>query len=513
MTQSSAAGAPAFGSRSLLFVMAALSGALLVVLLAFRDLPMVDLPQHAAQIASWLRLDDPASGFAERFELNLRTPYVLANALARALAPAVEVIPALKLVAWLSIVGNMLGLWALARRLGHDPWIALLGLITACGSCFYWGFISFMLAVALGFFALALALDHARAPSPKRGALLALALSLTLLAHGVAFALCAGLVGVVLLRGTSSLLARLAPFGAPGAVAMLWFLPGPIGQRIGGDSWELSFRRAIEFPALLTSFGASDHFGVALGIGVIAAAFALLGARRASEFERPLLLAGLVAAYALFPVMFRGIALLHTRLPALLFPVLLLALRAAPARSPAFVNAARGAVLLLSMICFGVFSSRLVAFKREAASYHDFLRGLPAGLAMRPIIFERNTQVFPGVPAYLHYSAYYYVEKGGFQGYSFAMYPISVVRYRPGVKAGMLNAAEWRPELFDRRVEIPEYDFFLVRSQTDQSAVLFENSPLPVVLTKRIGPWWGYEKASAKLGRAGASAGEARVGR
>src|SRR6187399_3331187 len=36
----------------------------------FSYLPMVDLPQHAAQLSAWIHLDDPNYGFAEQFEIN-----------------------------------------------------------------------------------------------------------------------------------------------------------------------------------------------------------------------------------------------------------------------------------------------------------------------------------------------------------------------------------------------------------------------------------------------------------
>src|SRR5262249_53488307 len=95
----------------------------------------------------------------------------------------------------------------------------------------------------------------------------------------------------------------------------------------------------------------------------------------------------------------------------------------------------RLAILATTAVWLVVFGARLVQFNREAAEFHELEARLPAGLVMRPLVFERNTRVFPGVPAYLHYSAYYYVDKGGTQGYSFAMYPISVVRLRPEIKA------------------------------------------------------------------------------
>jgi hypothetical protein len=154
---------------------------------------------------------------------------------------------------------------------------------------------------------------------------------------------------------------------------------------------------------------------------------------------------------------------------------------------------ARAAIGGTAVVWLVAFSVRLVAFNREAAEFHELEARLPAGLAMRPLVFERNTRAFPGVPAYLHYPAYYYVEKGGRQGYSFAMYPISVVRLRPEVPATMQGGAEWQPERF-RPEEIDHYDYFLVRSERDRAGELFGNAPIG--LDAHVGSWWGYAKVT-----------------
>lgn len=473
--------------------------ALLVVFLAFRDLPLVDLPQHAAQIAIWMRMGEPGSLESEHFALNLRTPYLLAYPIARAVAPWLGAVVALKLVVWLAVVANMLALGALARRLGHDPWIALLGFVCSLGLCFYWGFISFMAALPLVVISLKLALDHAELPSVRAGVWLALTVSLTLLAHGVAFGMLLGVILPLLVTGKGSFIARLSPLALAGLVLGAWILPGPASVRIGGDAWELSWLRLYDFPALLVGISSKDHAAVAFGCVSLLAAFWTLGFRRAPALLRVAPLAGLLLGYAFFPVLFRGIALLHTRLPSLLLPLLLLALRPPPvrsARSRRNLHALLSALVAVWFVWFGV---RLSAFRAEVDGYHALTRRLPTGLSMRPIIFDRESQVFPAVPAFIHYSAYYYVERGGWQGYSFAMYPISVVRYRPHVTPGMQNAAEWQPQRFDRAHEVPAYQYFLVRSETDRTAQLFAGAPMPVRLEARFGPWWGYVREDVDL--------------
>lgn len=467
---------------------------LLVTFLVARDLPLVDLPQHAAQIATWVRWDAQVPEIVGRYELNFRTPYLLAYPLARALSPLVGAVTALKLVVWLAIVGNQLALTGLARRIGHDRWLGLFGVVTAMGLCFYFGFVSFMLAMPLAVWSLSLALDHAAQPRVASGALLGAVLCLLLSAHGVAFVMGTGCVGLLLLRGSGGLVRRLAPLGAPLALIVVWLLPGPAAQRIGGDSFDLTLLRIVELPALLVGMGASDHFAVVLGTTLLGVTVWTLRGTLSRRPERVAPLALLLAAFLLFPAMFRGIVLLHTRLPCFLLPLLLLAIEPGVPEASHRTERARTAIAGTILVWLAVLGIRLVAFNREAAEFHELEAQLPAGLTMRPLVFERDTKSFPGVPAYLHYSAYYYVDKGGTQGYSFAMYPISVVRLRPEVHVTMPGGAEWRPDLF-RASEIEEYDYFLVRSDWDRGPELF--GAAHVGLDAHVGSWWGYRRLDA----------------
>jgi hypothetical protein len=472
-------------------VAVALSAVLLGLFLVCRDLPMVDLPQHAAQIVTWQRLDAGVPEIRELFALNFRTPYLLAYPLARLLAPAFGAVMALKLVVWLSVVLNLVTVELLARRVGHDPWLGILGFVTAMGLCFYFGFVSFVLAMPLAVGALSLAIGHARTPNLRDGAWLAILMSLVLTAHGVAFVLAFGTAGLLLLRGGGSWLTRLCPLVPAALLAVFWIAPGPVSVRIGGDIWALSFARLPDFPALLVSMGAADHPSVLLGLALLAAMFVALGFRPERRPERYLPLVLLLGGYLLFPTMFRGIVLLHTRLPYFLLPIALLAF-APPAPSDARRRLlTRAAVLGVTLAWLVMFTTRLAAFQREAAAFHTLEARLRPGASMRPLVFDRQSRVFPGVPAFLHYSAYYYVDKGGSQGYSFAQYPLSVVRYREGVLATMQGGAEWRPDWFQKD-EIPNYDYFLVRSSLDRGEELFDGAP--VELEAREGSWWAYAR-------------------
>src|SRR5688500_9770201 len=83
-------------TRVILLTGLTLAVGIIGVFFGFRYLPMVDLPQHAAQSSAWVHLANPEFAFGDQFELNFKTPYLLAYAIARLLAPLVGVVPALK---------------------------------------------------------------------------------------------------------------------------------------------------------------------------------------------------------------------------------------------------------------------------------------------------------------------------------------------------------------------------------------------------------------------------------
>ena len=63
--------------------------------------PMVDLPQHAAQVALLLNMGKPGFPFSDLFHFNLFTPYLLGYGLTAAFTPVLGIVAALVLDKWL----------------------------------------------------------------------------------------------------------------------------------------------------------------------------------------------------------------------------------------------------------------------------------------------------------------------------------------------------------------------------------------------------------------------------
>ncbi len=451
-------------------------------------LPMVDMPQHAAQISIWQRLGDPRFPETQRFELNLRTPYLGAYALARALSGWLGVVSGLKVVVWLSILGHWAAFAGLVRSTGHARWLGLLGLPLGLGYGFYYGFISFIGALPFGLAAVSLALRHRRGPTLVSGSWLGAALCVTLATHGFALGLSVVLVAPLLLGGRGSLLTRGAPLLAPLALMAVWLMPGSSARAIGATVWDPRFWELGSVPALLLAASAADVAATILGL-VFLGFVALSMGRPSREPERYVPIVVLLLGFCLFPLSFGGFTPLHPRFAAFMVPALLLVFE--PRGEPRSPFLAHGLVLV-AMGWLALFSFRLHAFARETQPLSDFIARMPAGLRIRPIVFERESQVFPALPALLHLSAYYVPAKAGTQGYSFAMYPTSVIRYTPAVVPSMDNGSEWRPDWFSAQAELAGYDCFLVHSTSDRSLALFGAHLAEVRLAFQEHGWWAY---------------------
>jgi hypothetical protein len=464
---------------------------LLAVFLSVRDLPLVDLPQHALQLASWLRLDAHDAGVSE-LELNFRTPYLLAYPVARALAAFLPVLTALKLTFWASIALQALTLRKLCEGLGHDPWLGLLGFPLGLGYSFCFGFVAFCAALPLVYLAFLYANRHRAAPSLKSGLALALTLALLLVAHGVALGFLLVVLGPVLLWGGGKLWQRLLPLCSAPLLGALWLVPGGSSTRLGGDYWAFEPERLLEIPAQLVGIGAADRVATALGALLLLAVGQSLGARRSWLLLFPLVASFL--GYALFPTMFRGAGPLGPRFSSYFVPAALIAFAPRGDEAPSRRAVRRALIGCVSSAVLLVFAWRLRAFNRETDDFHSLVARLPAELAVRPIVFERGSAAFPGIPSHLHLPAYYSLEKGGSAGYSFAMYSISVVRLRAGVRIKMGGGAEWAPERFDAAQEAADYDYFIVKSSFERTSSLFTGPQPAAVLDQHVGDWWGYRR-------------------
>ena len=485
-------GAPPIGLPAWAFAICA--AATIALLWSFEYLPLVDLPQHVAQLSYWIHHDDPAFGFGGQFRFTF-SPYLFGHALARVAALVMPPLAAIRLVLTLAVIGLPLAMARLLRHLGTDPWWALLGFPLALGFSFQWGFFSWIVTVPLFLLVLPATLSYARRPTVRGGAMVALAGVTLFLAHGLIllmFLVVAGAAVVVAARSVRRALPALLPLAVPLGIAVAWRLTVPraetdLGVLSHARPWAFYWLRPIEWLSLITSAGFDP---LAMGFGCATVALLVgAGLRRSREPLRWVPFAVAAACYAFMPWAMVNTAYLFQRFAVFLIPLALLGLDAGRRRVPArWLQAGTLAIVL------GVIGRNAVLFSRFNAEARGFDEVVAAAAPAPRLLYLAFDTGSPGLVTapFLHFSAYVQAEKGGSINFSFARAPVAVMQYRPGRAPTTRYLLHMQPALFDWRLD-GDHDHFLVRTSAPDPRALFP-ADAPVHLAAHAGRWWLFRK-------------------
>lgn len=475
--------------------------------LAFRYLPMVDLPQHYGMVSIMRHHGDPAWDFAKRYTFDfVGRPYATVYFLATALSWLMPLGAAMRVVVALCTVAPLAGVWALLVALERPRAPLLLAVPFAFGSIWHWGFLNFLLGT--GLFVAGLALVCHAVSSERRWPVVALVvLGPLLLAthfHGLVMLLTLAPVFAVSVggdRGARRALARgVAPL-LPGAllaaafVLLTWRqaqgswarMNPPLGERLarfaeflaGGlvEPWPLVFIAAF---ALVTVATASVRGGPPASRGVLVASTAGLALQ--------------VVCYLALPLNTNTATYVSAR-HALL--VVLFAVPLVPAVGERFVTLLRGVAAVVAAAGLVVAGREIACFDREARDIDPIIAQMAPNRRVLPLVFQRGSAcVSPVTFPYLHFGAYYQAARGGELSRTFADVWNVPIRYRADYRRYPIREEiEWAPARVSAG-DIAHFDYVLVRGRpigrppvalrrlAEHGAwTLFENpAPLPLEL-------------------------------
>jgi hypothetical protein len=484
--------------------------------------PMVDYPQQLALAAMLRWYSDPVRRFRETYELALWTPHGLFKLLTAGLAWVMPIEVAGKVIVSASLLTVGAAALALCRRAGAPGWYALLALALTYNSIFYWGFVDNLLALPLALGGAALADRLFERPFGARSWLiLAAVCALFYTVHLQFLLLFVGMVGWLAIcrwpgwRTFALWLSALAPGAAAGLAVMAYgVLRTPVGVISG---YEQRMRSAPPFrlplaiklarlPDILFGTYPGRSGWVLLGLLAATAVLAILFRDRSNASRGALLfrsrfatLAGWVTLLYLILPEFRGGYLIAERVAPL---AAMLAVVALPA--PA-VTRRRLVALLVAAVLVLQLGQTLVAFLRfrvESDGLSAVLAGTRPGENLAGLIFDRTSASWPGMPVYLHFPAYYQVEKGGRILFSFAELFQTSARFRPGKSWDDL-LREWNdlnPQFFDYGRHGGRFRYFLVRGGPRDVLAAFRGDPKRLGLTGKVaGEWWLFERPDPDL--------------
>ena len=448
-------------------------------------LPLVDVPQHAALVASMHGLLSGNEYLGESLEINWFTPY-LGGYLALFLASAVlPIVPATKLV----VTGRLL------KDIGADPRLKWLAIPGSFSFALYWGFMAYLVAVPIALGLLLATIHFERRPSVSRGIGMALFSIALFFCHAVALGFGALLSLSYLvaknLRSPGRLIRCAIPYTAPLPIIFIWMsgiyetedsvqgspiIFAPLGQRL-----------RVLFDSLSGFDGSVFAISLLVAAGILILPFAF-GYRLSTRVERWLPLIVGVAVYLSFPYYMQATAYLYQRLGVFLIPLWLMVWDP-PKKQNAFFGVA---VMLVVGSWFVVNAKRFIEFAGYSESFTPVLESAEPGRRIAGMLFCNGEQGFR-YPVYLHFHAWYQAVSSGIADNSFAMTHPGLVRYRNLSAPRVGDVLAWSPAEFDwKRDGGDTYDYYLVCAGGDLSDVLFKDRIESVALVAREDPWWLY---------------------
>jgi hypothetical protein len=492
----------------LLFILTAFWGAIIPWL--SNHPPMVDLPQHAAQIGLWRDLLLGESAWEEYFRINLFTPYLLGYGVALPLSFLIGISAALKLMLSAAYVAFVYLCVRLRREFDADPRLDWLFLVTFFGYAYKWGFFTYLVAAPIGLLFLLYALQYSRSPTARQTWKLVLTGVVLLASHGLVFvyAVSAGM-GMHMLRNLKGgrFIRTIWPFLLLVALCGAYFF---INKKFSADmptnlesaiKWDYGFDRILK--ALLYTVTPNGELLSMLKLFVTAAVMFtvpwLLGLK--INWRNPIpLVPFLLAVFILgfVPNYAFSTALLYQRYTLFLLP----------AYAWTFNGAQRGtarqtvwiAVLILSAWLFmGLQTLHTVRFGIESRDIDNIISQLKPGQRALTLVSDPDSEANDSIKIYAHYPAWYQAEKGGLVDFNFAWFPPQIVRYRSDRLPAIEPGFEWNVHRFNWHThQGDDFHYFFIRSSEPVPPNLFYGAACEPQLVMQEGKWSIYERLPCK---------------
>jgi len=452
-------------------------------------LPMMDLPQHTAQVEVLLNYTNSNTDYRELFKLNFFTPYLLGYALLYLLGLIFNLSTASKLILSLAFIANIFLSRDLLRRYGSHKMLVWLIIPVNYSLAFYYGYFTYVISIPVFLLFLIYVYRYLESPTTKTGVLLGLGSILLFFSHLILFGLAMMLACVLTyLKYGLKKWNLYIPYIIATPIFILWVVKTLTNEPgLSTTYWDIGLLR---IPQLFSYTLGMDERPVYVILGLVLYLLPfVLGGKLTKNLWRWAPFSILLLIYLFVPVVLGNILHVSARIVQLvfLFYLVLFDFKSRPALFRISTVAVYSA-LLTGMIVF-----KFAEFNKETEGYKTFLSSIPENKHIASMVFVTKSNQFTGLPIYLHFPVWYQSERLGVVDYNFALLYPQIVRYRENEKPKITYGFDTHPYLFDwTKHEAKIYDYFLVRSKKDITKALFKDHTQSVQLVKNVKNWWLY---------------------
>jgi hypothetical protein len=473
--------------------------------------PMVDLPQHAAQVTLLRDMLLGQSPWSDLFRINPFTPYILGYGLALPLSFVMPIAAALKLLLSIAYIAFVFMCVKLRQHFGADSRLDWLFILSFFGLAYKFGFLTFLVAAPIGLWFMLLADRYAQAPTALKAAGLTAVGLLLLTSHGLVFLFAVSIGGLFLLaamRNIKSTLTLTTPYLILLLVFVVYLLANlrvNTGMPLQTNSALISLEGPSRLAKMLVYTVASNtrHFSdypLLLAVSGMLVLPWLLGLRVTWQRKATWIPFAILVVICLFvPAVTLATSYIYQRFALFVLPAYawMFTRRVAPFGKLGAVGE-KFALPVLVIVCWsmlGLHTVRVWRFGNEARDFDYVLHSIEPRQRALALVFDQNSKADNSHFVYRQYPSWYQAERGGLVDFNFAWYPPQIVRYRPDRLPGVKIGFDVHPEIFDwNRNRGRDYRYFFVRHGRTMPDALFQKADCEVVPVVSQGTWTIFER-------------------
>jgi len=480
-------------------------------------LPMIDLPQHAAQVSLFRDILESQSKWTELFYINYFTPYLVGYGLVFLLSYLMPIAATFKVLLTLGFYGFVYGCVLLRKQFGSDNRLDWLFIPGYFGFAFVYGFFTFLLAASLGLLFIALAYRYALKPNVGLGISLVLASFGLFFTHGLIF-IFANTIGVVFIalrhRKFNTLIRIIFPYIISAilfccyALIRIKFEVDNTEDPASHIEWRYSIYR-LGFPFMsFTREILLDKKMIPIGIGFFIAPILLKSKLNKKFFYAFVPLSVLILVWLFVPHIILTTSFLYQRFAIFMLPFYGFifckpqSLSTGAIKDDIYKSFSYIFLPILCCMFLGIQTERLIKFSDESAAFNELLAVTEPNQRAASLIFEKASPAAVNMYGYMHYPLWYQAEKHGLVDSNFALLLPQVVRFKSKFMTAARMDFDWYPDKFNWvKHQGYLYRYFFVRNSKPLPVSFFDNQQCKVNLVKSAGSWQLYESTDCMLGQ------------
>lgn len=476
---------------------------IVAIILSGSYLPMVDLPQHAAQVATLDAILKNQSSWSDIVELNFETPYLIGYLTWLSLYQIFDIVTSSKLLISIIFILYIFSFFQLIKIFNATNLVYWIALPSFFGFCFQWGFVTFLFAISVGLLFFIENIKWTKKVTIVNSLRIGLFGLVLFFSHVLSFAFFCFLSFLYIVSCVKSFrdILRYLPVYAffAGLLGFYFLQHDPLtGLYSYGENvmWHGIKEKLINLLVYPWSMVVVDYRYLMISIFLLIAPFSL-GFRLSKEIKKYIPVLGFLFLWLVLPHFLNNTYFIYERFALLFFGFYYLIFEKRECKnyleklSPIFYTSFF--ISIVYLVAQIVMAINLA--KKDSQDFVEVLKYVPAHKRVLTLAFA-HTSPSVGIPfTYVHFGSWYQAEKQGWSDFNFAWFHPQIVRFKPATVPEVKPGFEWTPLVVQNLKSCTQYDLLFVRAYSPMADGVIKNSLCKnYSLLVNQGTWFIYTK-------------------